>query len=231
MQRTLALAAATLALASGLALTTAQAPAGAPASRPVIDEGVRKLATQLTGSFASTAQSKDDPDYFDIRLHMARIWNDRTDGIWLYVEQAVAERPEAPYRQRVYRVYRRDDGKLVSAVYTLPGTPVQLHKKYAGAWKDVTKLKDLTPEQLTLRAGCEMLMEELPNGNFRGGTEGKNCASDLRNASYATSEADVSPQLLKTWDRGFNAEDKQVWGAEKGPYHFDRQVERRPATP
>lgn len=205
-----------------LAASPATRPAAAPGAG--IDAGVEKLAAQLTGSFASTAQSKADLSYFDIRLHMARIWTTRTDGIWLYVEQARADLLDQPYRQRVYRVHRREDGTLVSEVYTLPGTMPEAQARFAGAWQPAKAgvFDTLKPEELTHKTGCEMLMKEKPDGTFEGGTDGKKCPSELNGASYATSEALVTPKGLKTWDRGYGKDDKQVWGARKGPYLFDR---------
>lgn len=41
-------------------------------------------------SLNSGEQARADSSYFDIRLVMEPIWEDRTDGRWLYVEQAVA---------------------------------------------------------------------------------------------------------------------------------------------
>lgn len=197
-------------------------PTTRPASAGVIDAGVEKLAKQLEGSFASTKQSKTDFSYFDIRLHMARIWPDRTDGIWLYVEQARADMLDKPYRQRCYRVYRREDGQLVSAVYNMSDP---LADKVANAWKGdlAATFKDISPDELTLKAGCEMLLTEQPDGTYKGGTEAKKCPSDHMGATYATSEALITPEGLHTWDRGYNDADKQVWGAKKGPYIFDRQ--------
>jgi len=32
---------------------------------------------------------------------MVQIWEERTDGYWLYVEQAIAGYQDKPYRQRI----------------------------------------------------------------------------------------------------------------------------------
>jgi hypothetical protein len=207
-----------LALLSAVAL----GPATRPSAVAPVDDDVRALARGLTGSFNSKAQSEADSSYFNVLLHMVPIWTDRTDGIWLYVEQAMSTTPDAPYRQRVYRVLRRDDGKLVSEVYLLPGSREEV-LKYAGAWKSDKPLDGLTPDKLISRAGCEMILSANPDGSFKGGTQGKNCPSELNGAAYATSEAEVLPRQLRTWDRGFNSSDTQVWGAKKGPYIFDRE--------
>ena len=181
------------------------------------DKELKKLFSMMQGSFSSQAQAAVDSAYFDIRLHMARIWPERTDGYWLYVEQAVAVMQQKPYRQRVYHVHRTPEGNLISEVFTLPA-PL----RFAGAFADAAKLKSITSDSLQLRTGCHIALAA--NGsNFAGSTQGHGCTSDLKGASYATSEVVISTDKLVSWDRGYNAENKQVWGAEKGGYVFIKQ--------
>ena len=83
------------------------------------DMQLRAVSKLMTGSFSSAEQAAADPEYRDIRLEMSQIWPARSDGVWLYVEQSAADAP-APYRQRVYRLTRKDADSYVSDVYTLP---------------------------------------------------------------------------------------------------------------
>ena len=57
---------------------------------------------------------------------------------------------------------------------------------------------------------------------FYGGTVGTGCASTLRGAAYATSEVELFPDRLETWDRGYDAGGAQAWGATGSGYVFDR---------
>jgi hypothetical protein len=212
----LRLAAAVALSVSSACVATAQ-PTTAPAA---VDPELAALRDALSGAFSSAEQSKADPEnYYDIRLHMTPIWPDRTDGPWLYVEQAVAARPRMPYRQRVYRLKKADDGKLISEVYELPGEPL----RYAGAWQDPAKLKGLTPEQLSHKSGCDVGLTKAGDGTYAGGTTGNGCPSALHGAAYASSQVKVFADRLETWDRGYDKDGKQVWGAEKGGYVFKRQ--------
>jgi hypothetical protein len=173
----------------------------------------------LTGSFSSAEQAAADPEaYLDIRLEVVRIWKARADGPWIYVEQASAKRLDRPYRQRVYQLAVRRDGTIESRVYALPGDPLI----YAGAWREPKRFAGLSPADLVLREGCTMYLQRQVDGAFMGGTIGQNCESKLRGASYATSEAVVRQHELITWDRGFDASGKQVWGATSGGYVFKR---------
>jgi len=80
----------------------------------------------------------------------------------------------------------------------------------------------LVPDSLSLKEGCAVLLKRVSDALFEGGTIGNGCTSDLRGASYATSEVTLTPDKLISWDRGFDAEGNQVWGATRGGYVFDR---------
>jgi hypothetical protein len=180
------------------------------------------LVTWMTGSFSSAVQAAEDPEYFDISLHMTPIWTDREDGRWLYVEQAVAEYADRPYRQRVYRVLEIAEGLFESQVYTLPDPAAVV-----GAWSSEQPLIDLTPDDLEERDGCSILMRRRDQG-FVGSTLASLCTSTLRGASYATSEVLITADGMISWDRGFADDGRQVWGAAKGGYVFDRIVDDPP---
>ena len=183
------------------------------------DEEIETLASWMEGSFSSANQAESDPEsYYDIRLFMRRIWPSRTDAVWLYVEQASAESLERPYRQRIYRLSRVDDGTLRSAVFTLPGDPLE----FAGAWQEAEVLASLAVEDLVLREGCSIELRRAGPEAFAGSTRGKECGSSLRGADYATSEVLITPERVLSWDRGFDTENQQVWGAEKAGYIFDK---------
>jgi CpeT/CpcT family (DUF1001) len=172
------------------------------------------LASWMTGAFSSEIQSGEDPEYFPITLHMSRIWVDRRDGYWLYVEQAVAGRD--PYRQRVYQVTEPAPGLFQSAVYSMKD-PL----RFTGACEDPSLINELTPELLIPRQGCELILRK-SGDTFTGNTLGRMCESKLGEAMYATSEVYITESRLTSWDRGFDAANQQAWGAVKGPYIFDK---------
>lgn len=179
------------------------------------------LVDYMTGSFSSREQAEKDTNYFNIELEMVQIWKDRTDGPWIYVEQAVADSKDKPYRQRVYQLNNRADLRIESIVYTLPD-PL----KFAGDYKKEFPLLRITPDSLTLREGCAVVLYMTDNGYFEGGTIDKNCKSDLRGASYATSEVIIYNDKLISWDRGFTEIGEQVWGAKEGGYIFKKKLNR-----
>lgn len=184
------------------------------------DQDLDRLGQWLSGSFSSQEQAQADTSYFDIRLRVVPIWTERLDGRWLYVEQARADLLDRPYRQRVYHLTRLSPELFESAVFTIP-SPLRL----AGAWKEAAPLGGLTPDSLQARAGCSIYLRQMKDGSFAGSTIGTDCASDLRGAAYAVSEVRITAESMTSWDRGFDAQGKQAWGAEKGPYVFRRQTD------
>jgi CpeT/CpcT family (DUF1001) len=207
----------TMAVAA-LALGACASPA--PTSTPAAPVAARSGATHeleryLTGYFTSAAQAAADKDYFNIELRVVPVWLQRSDGPWLYVEQADARTPDKPYRQRVYRLEARG-AQYISHIYTLKGDPL----RHAGEWKKPTPLAAAAPADLELRDGCAVVMTRTAQATYKGATLERACPSDLRGAKYASSIVEVSNSLLDSWDQGFDANGKQVWGALKGPYKF-----------
>ncbi|MFN4907905.1 MAG: chromophore lyase CpcT/CpeT [Bacteroidota bacterium] len=184
---------------------------------PGNDVDIDTLAMWLTGSFSSQKHSEIDSAYHNVVLNMQPFWKQRTDGVWIIVEQAMAATPDAPYRQRVYRVLRVEENMIEIEIYTWKDP-----KRVVGAWRDVTGLDDLSPSDLVRRRGCEVYLQR-DEVKFLGSTHGTACSSDIRGASYATSEVQISANVISSWDRGFTSAGEQVWGAVKGPYYFLRQ--------
>ena len=175
------------------------------------------LAVFLTGSFSSADQARGDKNFRAATLHITPIWTDRSDGPWLYLEQALADAPAHPYRQLVYQLASRADDTLTVHVFELPD-PIAA----TGAWKDSSLLSKLAPANLVPREGCTLVLRLQPGGTFKGGTEGTGCASTLRGASYSTVETVISNLQIVTWERGYNAAGTQVWGSIHGGYVFKR---------
>ncbi|MCO6480952.1 MAG: chromophore lyase CpcT/CpeT [Phaeodactylibacter sp.] len=178
--------------------------------------GLGALQSMMAGTFSSAEQAARDSAFYDITLHMYPIWPDK--GHWLYVEQAVTAMQERPYRQRIYKLEQAGPGIFKSIVYTLPDP-----EAFIGAWKAPSRFEGLAPEALQLRKGCAVVLERQPDGSFSGSTKGRECESNLRGASFATSRVLIKDGLIVSWDQGFNSEGKQVWGAEKGGYEFRKQ--------
>jgi len=184
------------------------------------------LAAYLTGRFDSEAQSKDDPSYFAIQLMVCAVDVPDLGDRVLYVEQARLEQATSPYRQRLYVIEPLDPPatRAVSRVFELDNPSAAV-----GLCDDPSKLT-LTAADAEEKEGCGVEMEWMGD-HFEGGTVGKDCVSTLSGASYTSSEVNLTDTTMTSWDRGFDANDVQVWGATQGPYVFDRKTPLEPVAP
>lgn len=172
------------------------------------------LLELMTGSFDSSTQATADSSYYNISLHMYPIWTSR-EGNWLYVEQALASMQDKPYRQRIYKVEQINEMEYVSKVYRLSD-----EKRFIGKWQTPTYFDQFDETVLEVREGCGVFLKKLSKHSFKGATKDDDCKSTLRGASYATSIVQIEKGKITSWDQGFDAEGKQVWGAMKGGYVF-----------
>lgn len=112
------------------------------------------------------------------------------------------------------------DGALESHVYTF-----QDPLRFAGAWRTPERFDALTPADLQSRDGCTVFLHRRDERTFYGLTSGAGCESSINGAAYATSKATITPEGMITWDRGYSADGRQVWGATAGGYHFQKLQE------
>ena len=190
-------------------------------TRPSLD----LLKHCMVGSYTSAAQAARDTSYMDIELEMARIWLKEADGIWLYVEQAAAKKKDKPYRQRIYHLTQRDDSTFVSAVCNLDSMHL-----FTGAYKDVARFAALKPPDAKPLPGCDLVLH-WQGGHFIGSTKENECKNAWGKATYATSEVNIGPDGMVSWDRGYDDSHTQVWGAEKGGYEFVKKKAPRAVRP
>jgi len=225
-----AIVAALLVGCSAAEVTSTATDAGAEATvdaAPPPPSAEGELERLLTGRFDSKDQAAQDKTYFEISLEVCRVDAPELGSRVLYVEQARVG--SAPYRQRLYVIEGRGPSVAVSRVFELKSL-----KGWAGACARPTAT--VTAAEAEEKAGCAVEMHRVANG-FLGATgdfrwngstfekdpSGVKCPSDLNGASYASSTVTLEESEMVSWDRGYSAEEKQVWGATAGGYRFVRR--------
>ena len=170
----------------------------------------------LNGRFDSADQARQNPAYFSIQLDSCRVEAPDIGEHVLYVEQASMNSLNEPYRQRLYHIQAGENGEITSTIYSLnnPRAAIGLCSRDGTANFSATDVSE--------REGCTVFLTW--NGDeFVGSTRGEACSSNLGGASYATSEVILRADSLESWDRGFDANGLQVWGATAGAYVFVRR--------
>jgi hypothetical protein len=173
---------------------------------------LQELVTVMQGHYSSEKQSIADKDYYNISLRMTPIW--KAKGNYLFVEQAIFDKQDKPYRVRIYKVSQRGD-QFISEIYTLKD-----EKAWIGKWATPEAYDQLTEADIELKQGCEVTLKRIEKNKFEGATGDKTCPSELRGASWANSKVTVTENSILSWDQGFDKDGKQVWGATKGGYEF-----------
>ena len=180
-----------------------------------VDQVLVTASQYLRGSFSSQAHSEEfNSAYYHIDLFACRVALPELGEEVMYVQQ---EQPgSAPYRQRLYTVESVGETQAKTRVYTVDNEE---------DWEGFCTLNTTEPVAETTweeRVGCGVLLDwDQAAGTFAGETQGTDCETSL-GGDYAASEVTLSPTLLTSWDRGFNDDGSQAWGATEGPYEFDR---------
>jgi hypothetical protein len=172
------------------------------------------LTEVMTGSYTSAKQAKSDSSYYSISLHMYPVWKSKS-GHYLYVEQALASKQQQPYRQRIYHIEALKNGTLTSTLYSLED-----EKRFIGKYAEPAFFDQFDESILSEREGCTVYIQKVGDA-YVGATKDKECQSSLRGSTYATAEVRIEKDKVISWDRGFDDDDKHVWGAEKGGYIFE----------
>lgn len=188
--------------------------------RPI--DPLESYAVTVSGTFSSVAQHRLDSGYDEVEARIVRIWPERRDGVWLYQEQVIVNRPglipeearRRPYFQFVARVvvlapgvFRRDNYRVADP----------------SAWLRIgpgdARLARLSPADLQ-PASCHNRIEAAATGHYVGRTE--SCANGYKGAVRMESLSLATPDLYVNWDRGFDGQGRQIWGPQHGGYVFRR---------
>lgn len=178
------------------------------------DPALAEYAALAPGSYTTAAQAARDPRYDTVEAEVVRIWPDRTDGVWVYQEQAIinregltpAQAKAQPYFQRVGHIHRGADGRLRRDNYSLKAP-----KAFVGRGAALTPA-DLGP------AGCHNILERVAAGFWTARTE--TCANGYTGAVEMRSLSVQTADTYANWDRGFAADGTRVWGPADGGYIF-----------
>jgi hypothetical protein len=182
---------------------------------------LRDLAESMTGRFSSATQAASDTNFANVNLAITQIWPGRTDGYWMYVEQALAATPEKPYRQRIYHLQELK-AVFTSDIYELPNEAAAV-----GQYRHPEFFDNLDPSSVTLMNGCTVYLTP-KDGVFSGSTLHATCQYGDK-GEFINASATIYKNKLESLDQGFNKDGVQIWGSEKGAYVFDK-VENFPLS-
>ncbi|MDG1482295.1 MAG: chromophore lyase CpcT/CpeT [Myxococcota bacterium] len=180
-----------------------------------------ELAVWLSGSFDSSEQAAADYSYYAVQLVACPVEAPELGEHVLYIEQALSDTPQEPYRQRLYVIEPLEDNKdgapqARSSIYTIDN-----EDDFVGLCDDA-EIASFSADQAELREGCEVDLT-WDGSQFSGQTQAETCSSTLNGATWASSVVTVQDDRIISWDQGWDDDGNQIWGATAGGYIFLRQ--------
>ncbi len=183
-------------------------------AQPLPQHHVDTVAAHLTRAMDTTAQAVNNPNFVGVQMTTCpiEVTESDTSAIYLYQEQALTERIGTPYRQRFLQIKLSDDGTRVESRTFKPATP--------GDWTGFCQQRDRIVAAHELGPLVCIVGLRPSTLGYVGSTPSEGCPVNLRGAVRLTNTIVLHRDGMDTWDRGFNADGDQVWGAETEPYQY-----------
>jgi hypothetical protein len=145
---------------------------------------------------------------------LVKIEDLETNHYFLYQEQAISNKLDQPYRQRFLEILpAANNQQIISQSYK----PENL-EKFKGFCNQRETERRIKKAELGEYI-CEVILTPIIS-IYRGETPPEGCPANVRGAVKITNTIILHSQGMDTWDRGFDAENNQVWGAENESYQF-----------
>lgn len=196
--------------------------AGSAPQATLLKPGMELLLSWLSGDFSSKEQAGYDSRFTSAELRLREIWPGYQGYRWVYAEQYLTLRSIRPFRQRIYRFSPAPDGRILMAELTMPRAI-----DFAGAWRQPALLDSLTPQQLSLRHGCEIWLSRTASGEYAGHTRVGHCATDFGGASTLVQHIWIGPNSIRLLDRAYDNQGGSRWGSPGEGYVYLRKSSER----
>lgn len=193
---------------------------------------VHQVAAYLTGVLETTVPSTSKPGPpIQIQMTTCSVQQidrvdrvdqpnvDQPDAVLLYQEQAPIEKLNQPYRQRFLSVTASPYSKTVRSLAFKPANPQQ--------WVNFCA-RDMRDRQIHARdlgtPVCSVFLKPSQNAEgeavYYGNTPVDGCPASIRGAVRITNHILLYKTGMETWDRGFDSQGKQMWGARVEAYRY-----------
>ncbi|MGD1854040.1 MAG: chromophore lyase CpcT/CpeT [Leptolyngbyaceae cyanobacterium] len=187
-------------------------------SAALSQQHVDAVATHLSRPMDTTEQAAQSDRFIGVQMTTCPITVPGQTGLYLYQEQALSESLDSPYRQRFLQIGLSDDSTRVESRTFKPAIP-QIWTGLCAQSEPTVDAGDLGQRVCTVSLRPSAL-------GYVGTTPAEGCPVNLRGAVRLTNTVVLHQAGMDTWDRGFDADGIQVWGASAEPYRY-RWQERR----
>lgn len=174
-----------------------------------------RFAALMEGDFSNAQQYEESPNAsVRVDLHIRQIWPERSDAIWLYVEQVSPAMPSEPLSQRIYKITQPSPDAIESEMLYFENM-----KNYVGAWKLEAPLKEVKIASLELLESCTVKLNRLSKVHFKGNNE--DCTEPLGlQIDHTSLSIDLRPNELVTEHAGYAKDGREIF---KNTTVFDKR--------
>lgn len=185
-----------------------------------LSQQVDRVVQYLDGQLSTSHRAANNPKVPDVTMTTCRVQlapAATDDRVYLYQEQAITSQMGKPYRQRILEISARPLSQIVRSRTFRLVDPNQW-VNFCDRPRQLMQRRDLAPA-----AVCSVFLKAR-NEEFTGVTEASGCPAQVRGAVLIRNRVRLYPGGMETWDRGYDAQGKQVWGAGNVPYQFRRNT-------
>ncbi|MEB3279813.1 MAG: chromophore lyase CpcT/CpeT [Lyngbya sp.] len=184
---------------------------------------VIEVVSYLTGVMETSAQAQAVQGAPSVRMTtcVVEVGNaseitQRSPAVFLYQEQAMADNPYRPYRQRFLQISPSADGRKVESATFVPRNPSAwvnfCNQPESERLVSVEDLGDYRCSVFLQPAGSQYIGETQPEG----------CPVNYKGAVTVTNRITLDAKSMETLDRGYDQKGNLVWGAENRSYQYQR---------
>lgn len=186
-----------------------------------VNERVASVVSHLVGVMDTSAQASANPKAPNVRMTTCKIQvedspnsHSASPSVYLYQEQALTEKLNQPYRQRFLLIQPSRDSNMVESKSFKP----QRAESEIGLCDRPKEARTVKLSELG-ESVCSVFLRPTATG-FVGETPSQGCPTKVRGAVKITNRIVLRPEGMDTWDRGYDANGKLVWGAQDNSYQF-----------
>lgn len=186
------------------------------------DQQLEEVVSRLVGTMDTSAQAATNSKVAHVqmttcRVEVAQSLAQDNGAIFLYQEQGTADNLAKPYRQRFL--------KIAPSTYSQSIESLSFKPDNLSVWIGFCRKpeSDRTVQRRDLgQPICSVFLRKT-GSTYIGNTPVDGCPAKVRGAVRITNRVILHETGMDTWDRGFDAQGKQVWGAESESYQFRRK--------
>lgn len=190
-----------------------------------LEQQAEEVAALLIGKMDTSAQVIANSKAPNVQMTTCRIelLNPAdSQSIFLYQEQAMSTSLDKPYRQRFLQISPSPLSQTVRSRSFKPADPT----RWSGLCNATPSLEQTVDLSDLGTPVCNVFLKQVGK-SYMGNTPTDGCPANIRGAVRITNHIEITPDSMNTWDRGFDAQGKQVWGAKTESYQFRRQKATR----